>query len=779
MSTKLSNRLNPCQDGTKLKANQSLNRLQKKPLSRATTQAITLGMAVSLSAAPVWAEGEGGSTLEIVEVEGLKVDDNPYAEKGAPYKVNESGDRRRVKPLAETPQTIQVITQTQLKESGKTDLKEILQTQPGITVGTGEGGNMFGDRYIIRGHEARSDVFVDGMRDPGMTTRESFATEQIEITKGPSSTFAGRGSTGGAVNSITKQANLGRSFNKLSGGFGSDEYHRYTLDSNIVLTDDMALRLNILDAYEEVPDRAPADRDRKGIAGSIFWAPTDKLDVTLDHYHLNAEDKPDLGSYINRTTGKVDDEFPAITQDNDYFESIIDTTTLKLGYQATENVRIENSTRIGTTTNSYVVTGAQYGTAIANEGQADEYTYDTATAKPKAASQDVDYFANTLNTYIDTELGGKKHQFVVSFEHSDHEVQRNDINVNNAGSPNCRVDGRGGITDGYCFKDENGQMVDNYNSLLAKQIGDESFYSLWRMKTTSVGLMDTVDVTDKLALHGGLRYDKFDLDLTTTTEHYDYSDGLWNGHVGFVYKVADNGNVYASYSTAANVNGGESDVATNGGYGGFIDADSIEPETVKSYELGTKWELNNKKLLATAALFQITKSNVMEPERGADYSNAGTPNTGENRVRGIELGLSGNLTDKLSGQISLTSMESEITESMYADNIGKPLSNFADNQANVLLRYQLTPKLALGGSMTYSSEMYAGQPDAAASESIEIPSYTVFDTFASYRVNKDLDMQLNINNLFDEDYYLAAYRSGAFAYKGDGRSIQLTLNYEF
>lgn len=773
MTNKLSPRLQAHQYGTRLNPYQSIQRHQS------AKSAVALGIAVSLASAPVWAEGEAGSTLGTVEVQGQKIDDNPYAEKGAPYKANASGDNRRVKPIAETPQTIQVITSAQLKESGKTDLKEIVQSQPGITVGTGEGGNLFGDRYIIRGHEARSDVFVDGMRDPGMTTRESFATEQIEITKGPSSSFAGRGTTGGAVNSVTKQANLGRSFNKLSGGVGTDEYHRYTLDSNIVLGEDAALRLNILDAYEGVPDRSPADRDRKGFAGSVFWLPTDDLDVTLDHYYLDAEDKPDLGSYINRDTGKVDDDFPAVTQTEDFFESIIETTTLKLGYQATDNVRIENTTRTGTTENAYVVTGAQYGTAIVNEGLANESTYNTVTAKPKAASQDVEYFANSLNTYIDTELAGMKHQFVVSFEYSDQEVGRNNIDVNNAGASNCRTQGRRGVGDGYCFKDENGNMVANYDSLLAKQIGAESFHSNWHMKTTSVGLMDTVDVSDKLALHGGLRYDKFDLELTTTDEHYNYSDGLWNGHIGFVYDVADNGNVYATYSTAANVNGGESDVATNAGYGGFVNADSMEPETIQSYELGTKWELNNKKLLATAAVFQIDKSDVMEAVRGEDYSSSGTPNTGGNRVRGIELGLVGNLTDKLSGSISLTAMESEITESYDSQNVGEVLSNFADNQVSAMLRYQLTPKFAFGGNMTYSSEMYAGQPDSAASDSIKIPGYTVFDMFANYRVNKDLDLQLNVGNLFNEDYYLAAYRSGAFAYKGDARSLQLSVNYEF
>lgn len=791
MSKQLSTRFQSSQPGVQLKP---LHSLQRQSFSKTKT-AVAMGVAVSLSAAPAWAEGESGSILNTVEVQGQKIDDNPYAEKDAPYKANQSGDPRRVKPLAETPQTIQVLTQQQLKDSGKTDLRDILGAQPGITIGTGEGGNLFGDRYIIRGHEARSDVFVDGMRDPGMTTRESFATEQVEITKGPSSSFAGRGTTGGAVNSVTKQANLGRNFNKLSGGLGSDEFHRYTLDSNIVLTDDAALRLNILNAYEEVPNRAPADRERKGIAGSVFWAPTDKLDVTLDHYTMDAKDSPDLGSYLDTETGKVNDAFPAATQDEDFFNTEVDTTTLKFGYQVDNHIRIENTTRSGSTNNAYAVTGVQGKTGVILTDDADvsdgiqesevASTYKTAGDKSKAAAQDVKYFANALNTYIDAQLGGLKHQFVVGLEYSDQDITRYNTSVNMLGASNCYASGRGGISESKCFIDENGQPVDNLNTVLGKQVGGDSLHSIWKMKTTSFGIMDTVDVADNLTLHGGIRYDKFDLDLTTysgdaISGQYDYSDGLWNGHIGFVYDVAENGNVYATYSTAANLNGGESDVGTSGGYGGFIDAQSIEPETIKSYELGTKWQLNDNKLLLTAALFQIDKTDVMEVARGADYSNTGTPNTGGNRVRGIELGLAGNLTEKLSGQIGLTMMESEITESETADNIGKPLANFADNKVNALLRYQVAPQFAFGGGMTYTSEMTAGQPDSAATDSYTLPGYTIFDLFANYRVNKDLDIQLNVNNVFDKDHYLAVYRGGgAFAYKGDERNIRLTLNYEF
>ncbi|NLF55898.1 MAG: TonB-dependent receptor plug domain-containing protein, partial [Thauera phenolivorans] len=329
--------------------------LRRRPALTRTGLALGLSTAMLAPAGALGAEEQ--TEMMAVEVVDTVIDPNPNAEPGVPYKARTSGDKRHVKPLAETPQTIQVITAKQLEDSGRTDLRDILQAQPGITLGTGENGNAFGDRYIIRGQEARSDVFVDGLRDPGMTVRESFATEQVEITKGPSSTFAGRGATGGAVNSVTKQATTDLDFAKLSAGFGSDDYRRYTFDGNRVLTDTLAVRVNLLDAYQEVPDRGPADRDREGAAVSLLWKPTDKLDVTADYYFAQAEDKPDLGAYIDRASGRVVKDVPVYLQDEDFLMSKIDTWTLRVGYQLNPDVRIENLTRYGTTENGYVATG--------------------------------------------------------------------------------------------------------------------------------------------------------------------------------------------------------------------------------------------------------------------------------------------------------------------------------------------------------------------------------------------------------------------------------------
>ena len=94
-------------------------------------------------------------------------------------------------------------------------------------------------------------------------------------------------------------------------------------------------------------------------------------------------------------------------------------------------------------------------------------------------------------------------------------------------------------------------------------------------------------------------------------------------------------------------------------------------------------------------------------------------------------------------------------------------------------------KLALGGVLRYEGKKYAGQPDSAAGldefgqYSQPIPAYTVLDLFANYRIDKNMDVRLNVGNVTDKDYYLAGYRSGSFLYKGDARNARVTLNYDF
>ena len=211
------------------------------------------------------------------------------------------------------------------------------------------------------------------------------------------------------------------------------------------------------------------------------------------------------------------------------------------------------------------------------------------------------------------------------------------------------------------------------------------FDSDYSIETTSVYLMDTIDLPYGFSTFLGVRADYFDYGNTVVrrgvTTDYSYSDLLWNGHAGLVYAFRDWGNVYFSWSTSSNINGGESDLGGNCGYGGICglphQVRDSKPEMTENLEFGSKWNLLGDKLLLTAAAFQVTKDDVME-NVGDDYESLGTLNTGKNRVRGLEFSAAGNVTEDLSLVIGAAIMESEVRDSYNRANVDRRLSNFAN-----------------------------------------------------------------------------------------------------
>lgn len=763
--------------------------LVKKPRSLRFANTVAAGISTAvllpLGALAQTATAPATTTLPTVTVQEKAIDPNPNAEVGAPYKAKTSGDTRHTRPLAETPQTISVVTKAAIDDSGLTDLKQILAAQPGITLGTGENGNAFGDRYIIRGQEAKSDVFVDGLRDPGMTTRESFAIEQLEISKGPNSSFAGRGTAGGAINAITKQATLDYDFTRVSAGVGTDSHVRLAADANKAFGDKFALRVNALYSDEGVPDRDPSKRERKGLALSGLWELNQDLSVTLDYYGFRGKDKaPDLGSYL---VGTAPARYPAsgvpvYAQANDFLGSDVDTLTARIKYRLSADKTINSLTRYGQSNNAYATTGASFNTT-ANRAAIDG---------GHTGWQDVEYFAHQTNLRWDTQIAGKKNEMIFGFEYTNHKVVSGNYTATSTGAPNCRTAAGAGANNAYCITNTAGVALPNIDTLAGRSYSRNTWSRDWQVKSLALTAMDTVDLTDKWTVFGGVRADHTDFSLLTQTPatgvqtgDYGYTDTLFNGHLGISYKINPMGMVYATYATAQDINGGEADSGTSSGYGGLVvyngNAAGAKPERSQNIELGTKWNILDDKLLLTAAAFQTTKKDVME---GANYDSVGTFNTGKNRVRGVELGLVGNVTEKFTMQAGVAFMKSKVLDSATATNTGRPLSNFADRTFSVQGKYQLTPALAIGATARHESSRCGGQPDTAAGYtatgvcSQPVPAFTVYDLFASYRVNRHLDFRLNVLNASNKDYYTAVYRSGAFLYKGDSRAVRFTVNYD-
>ena len=223
-------------------------------------------------------------------------------------------------PLLNVPQTITVVPQAVIQEQGATTLRDVLRNVPGISIQAGEGGVPAGDNLSIRGFNARTDLFIDGVRDIGGYSRDSFNFEQVEVVKGPASAYSGRGSTGGSINIETKTPRQ-NAFYRGEAGVGTDNYKRFTIDLNqpilalwpkpslsttssgkelkpIAPTESeptVAVRLNAMWTESDIADRDEAGGRRWGVAPSISFGLGTPTVFTFTYMHMDQDNVPDYG----------------------------------------------------------------------------------------------------------------------------------------------------------------------------------------------------------------------------------------------------------------------------------------------------------------------------------------------------------------------------------------------------------------------------------------------------------------------------------------------------
>ena len=216
----------------------------------------------------------------------------------------------------------------------------------------------------------RSNTFVDGMRDVGMQTREVFNLEQVEVVKGPSSAYGGRDSGGGSINLVSKTPKL-KDETRISLGLGTDNYQRETVDSNIVLGDGIAARLNLMKHASDISGRDAANVSRWGVAPSIGFGLNGDAQLILSHYHMETDDLPDAGGFpynnpFSATSPYVSlngDGSPSVPNRNNYYglkdrdfqrtESDISTIDASLAFG---EHKIRNVVRIARSSNDYLWT---------------------------------------------------------------------------------------------------------------------------------------------------------------------------------------------------------------------------------------------------------------------------------------------------------------------------------------------------------------------------------------------------------------------------------------
>lgn len=218
-------------------------------------------------------------------------------------------------PLLDTPQSISIISRQVMDDQSATSLRDVVRNVPGVTIQAGEGGARPGDNFIIRGFSARTDLYVDGVRDVNGFYRDPYNIEQVEITKGPASVYDGRGSTGGSINIATKMPTT-QAFYSGTAGIGTDQYYRGTIDINQPIrfgwgshgptgktevtpeppeVPTTAFRINGMWHTNDVAGRNDVNFTRWGVAPSLAFGLGTPTQLTLSYEHLQQNNMPDFG----------------------------------------------------------------------------------------------------------------------------------------------------------------------------------------------------------------------------------------------------------------------------------------------------------------------------------------------------------------------------------------------------------------------------------------------------------------------------------------------------
>jgi catecholate siderophore receptor len=716
-------------------------------------------------------------------------DHDPYADPAAPYKADRLSSSKFPEPILNTPKSITVLTKELLEDKGATSLKEVARTTPGITLGTGEGGNAFGDRFFIRGFDARNDVFIDGVRDPAVSVRENFFTEQIEILKGPSATVDGRGTTGGALNIVTKQAENTNFYNAET-TIAGDGTRRVTMDVNQVISPTLAVRVDGLWQYAGVADRNYTTDNRDGGMAAVKWTPNDSFTMTANYVHTNLWSLPDFGVPYNNILGAPvtslgvprDTWYGVINRDFQKVQQDFGTVDSK--YIVNDFVTLENKIRdekavlnyIGTIPEQSTSCGSPPGTSTTLTGGVGNWT---VCLNPQTRYQVTNVVADQYLATFNFDTGPVKHTLIAGAE-----VSREQVSIDTYAGLASEGLGMSSATGSIgpisvlsptTYEQYTGSPTPTGNPDVVA-INNQSAFAL-----------ETANYRDFVILSAGLRFDEYGVSAKkeygaggTSTAEISGGSGMWNYNLGAVWKPIPITSLYWAYATASDPIGSELD-GTSANYGGLNPTSPIAqvftPIQSRAQEVGNKWELFDRHLLATIALFRTDVSNAREL---IGSSTAGTITDGAAyHVQGIDMGAQGNITDKWSIYTGLVMMKTRVDSSANPGDVGLPLAFIAQKSFNILTKYQVTDNFQVGGQATFRSGMYGGSL-LAANQGTLLPSYWRFDGFLGGKIQKNWRWKLFANNIFNKLYYDAMYQSNApFVLVAPGRVLGVELAAKF
>lgn len=662
-------------------------------------------------------------------------------------------------PILDTPQSISSVTSQELADRGFTDLNDTLRYVPGISLGAGETSYQ-GNSANLRGFTTRDDMFLDGQRDYGYYYRDPFNDQELQVLKGPSSILFGRGSTGGVVNEVSKSPTLAP-FLAAAVALGTSNRRRATLDIDSplpVLGAGAAARLNAMGERTKVADRHGARDRRWGVAPSLALGLGTPTRLEVSYFHQTNDDVPDYGiPWLDGRPAPVDRAnfygFPS-----DYLDTDVNVLTARLEHDVAPDLQIRSQARYSRDTRRFRITeavipaGTPAATPVAaitvNRNEFEGYSTDT-------------FLEDQTDVIARFDTGGVSHSLVGGAELGRESPEP--TYITNVGVPGTNLAHPGAQI--Y-------SAAQSYIRLEADTVA----------RTAGLYVLDTAQIARQWQIMAGVRWDRFDATYTSagfsaagapiSNTAVDHIDKAFSYRGALAYKPRPSGSIYLAFGTSFDPSAeGIESLISSGRKVAQANLD-LDPEKNRSYELGTKWDLDGSRIEVTGALFRLEKYNARVP----DPDNPGfNVLGGDERVDGLEADLAVHLTRAWLVRASYTYLDSQVIRSVPGGPLlGAPLTITPRNSSSVWTEYQLAGPLEFGiGALQTSSRL--GQNTAASYE--VAPGYVILNALMKYQVSPHVLVQLNVDNLTNRYYWdqLHAFH----AIPGEGAVAQLTVTAGF
>ncbi len=660
----------------------------------------------------------------------------------------------------DTPTSIDTIPGSVIQDRGETSLTDVLRNAPSITMEAGE-FNWEGNAPYIRGFSARTDMFLDGMRDIGDYDRDPWNLERVDVLEGPDSVMFGRGSTGGVINQVSKMPGL-TAATSASLGFSTDDTKRVTLDLDTPVAGldvPAALRINAMGDSGGVAGRDVVHDTRYGLAPSLSLGLGTDTRYTLSWFHQGEDNQPDYGiPWLLGAPAPVPRNVYFGYRDTDYLKTDADIVTGEVEHDVSgtitlhEQLRYADYSRNVNISKAMIPAGVTAATPINSiEANINHYTLNSTETELENQTDITAHFAT----------GFLRHDLIAGVE----------LDAENS-TPNY-YNSAGQSPKSLVAPDEN--QIFNPTSTYPRVMA--------ATRTTTQGLyvMDTMKLGDQWQMLAGLRWDSFaagfhetiysvppaPVDVVTGVNNQHRVDQMPSYRGALVYKPVENGTLYISYGTSFDPTA-EALNFINSGENYNVANEFLDPEKNRNFEAGAKWSVLQN-LMLSGALFRSEKDNARIP----DPDNPGFDIlAGNERVDGFELLAQGAVTRDWNVSLGYDYLNSNtIKTAPGGPPLHFPLPFTPRSNATFWTSYNLTSQIQIGGGGQYMGARYA-QTTAPIEKA---PGYAVFDAMARYRFDKRFDVQLNVYNLTDK--YYDDLLHPAFVVPGAGRSAMITLNY--